>query len=79
MGREVKQVQVGDWLRIRFSGQIVEVIGADGDSAIVLRADGSHDPFSICRWNLLPLGDSTRQAMNALFADAMRAAPRERS
>lgn len=75
----MKQVQVGDWYRIRFTGQIVEVVAVNGDSAIVLRADGKHDPFSIYRWNLSPLGDSARRALHTLFAEAMRAAFHERS
>jgi hypothetical protein len=41
----------------------------------VLRADGKHDVFAISRHNLIPLGDSVRQALDALFADAMRALP----
>lgn len=70
----MKRVQAGDWCRIRFAGKIVEVVEVVGDSAIVLRADARHDPFSIYRWNLLPLGRPAWQVMNTLFADAMRAA-----
>jgi hypothetical protein len=75
----VKQVHVGDWLRIRFTGQIVEVVEVVGNSAIVLRADGRHDPFSIYPCNLLPLGGPTWRAMNTLFADAMLATFRARA
>lgn len=75
----MKRVQVGDWLRIRFSGQIVEVVELVGDSAIVLRADGSHDPFSIYRWNLLPLGEPSWRAIDSSFADAMLAAFQQRA
>ena len=75
----MKQVKVGDWLRIRFSGKVVEVVDVVGDSAIVLRADGEHDLFSIYSWKLLPLGKPARQVMNTLFADAMVAGFRERA
>jgi len=74
VAREVRQVHVGDWLGIRFTGQIVEVAAVDGLSAIVLRADGSHDAFSLSRHSLIPLGDSVRQALDTLFAEAMLAA-----
>jgi hypothetical protein len=75
----MKQVRVGDWLRIRFSGQIVEVVEVVGEAAIVLRADGRHEPFRIYPFNLLPLGGPTWRATNTLFADAMLATFRERA
>lgn len=73
----MKQVHVGDWLRIRFTGQIVEVVEVDGDSAIVLRADGRHDPFSIYRWNLLPLDPGGWRALSTGYGAAIRATFRE--
>lgn len=75
----MKQVHVGDWLRIRFSGQIVEVLEVDGNSAIVLRADARHEPFSICRWNLLPLDEPAWRAIKTSFAHAMLAVFRQRA
>lgn len=63
---------------MRFTGQIVEVVEVDGDSAIVLRADGAH-AFSIYRRNLLPLDRGGWRALSTGYAAAMRATFREGS
>lgn len=67
----------GEWYRLPFSGQIVEVLAVKPHYAVVLRADGTIEPFDVPIVKLRPLGHATWRAMTRDFADAWRAMFRE--
>lgn len=73
----MKAVQVGEWYRLPFSGQIVEVLAVKPRYAVVWRADGTIEPFGAPIVKLRPLDHATWRAMKRDFADAWRATFRE--
>jgi hypothetical protein len=73
----MRAVQIGEWYRVPFSGQIIEVLAVKPHYAVVLRADGAIEPFETSIVSLRPLGHATWRAMNRDFGDAWRATFRE--